>query len=344
MSATAPTAALVAALLASVAAQSPATEPPAAQTQRALTMRYRPGVAVVVETELGLTWQDLPIEREGHPPPWAGSGRSGQELRRLTVVDLWVDAPDDGSLCVRRTLERLEATSRVDLGASVREREPVPLLVGRALELVRAADGSLQVEWVGERPDDPDGDLAFLLAGREPELGLAALLPSAAVPPGTSWALDDRSLRRALRALVDDGRFFQDPRSRPEGAVALNVNSLARRPLALLRAQTWSGRATLEAEDAAWRGAPCAAIRLELRAGFDEERGPYPGRAWFAAEGRLLYDPAAARPVLLSIEGRFGVERQTPTPDGGAPERLVTEGRLDLAVEVFERTSQAAGR
>ncbi len=276
--------------------------------------------------ELELTEFDMEVDGERQD----SGDRPAQKFETTwrIVQDDVVRAADGGRATqVRREFETAERRTVSTAGGEEQTDEQESPFEGLKLDLTQSGD-DVRVEIV--EGDAPDHEGA--LDGHRLDLCLDALLPKDKVDKGSSWDLDDETIRRALALDLHPALFPKkaDAQEQGEGGERRGRRGrfgMSRRGERDLLAHTeWTGTATVASLTEDVDGIECAKIQLELKSSGSLPE-PQPG------EGRQSRMPLAAEPANPLLENTYSVELEGAlyfAIGARRPVRLELEGKVEV--------------
>ena len=310
-----------------------------------MATEYKAGVGRKITIESSIQSESTTeMERDGESSP-ARTGTS--DLERTEVhIDHVVEAEDGKATKVRRHFLELGGKSAMEMGEMSNESEIESPWAGVTLELSED-DGQVDAKVLDGT--EPDGEGA--LEGHAIGLFLDGFLPSKAVEEGGEWEISNEAILRGLR--LDVQRKLYPPPVRAEGegrgAGGRRGGRSSGGDASFLAQSEWKGTGKLVGQEEK-DGALCAIIELELETSGERELEAFGGRApralslplenrstWSAKlEGKMWFDLAAKRPMLLELEGTLKEESLRESERDGSTMRMSStrEGRIEYSVQV----------
>lgn len=314
---------------------------------------YKVGVARKITIESAVHMEtSMEMERDGESQ--SGSGGTSDTERTEVHVDQVVEAEGGKPTKVRRHFVELGGRSAREFGDNARESELESPWGGVSIELTSDGEGKVDAEVVAGT--EPDGEGA--LDGHAIGLFLDGFLPKKAVEEDAEWEIDSASILRGLR--LDVQRKLFPPPSREggagrEGGGGRRGGGRSGGGESTLAQSEWKGTgkfAGTEEKD----GVACIVIELELETSGEREiemsagRGgralavPFENvRTWSAKlEGKMWFDVAANRPVMLELEGSIREETRTESDRGGSMMKMhsTSEGKIEYTVEIEDAPTE----
>jgi len=326
---------------------------------------------LLIESECTLDMEQVAFEivRDGEPMEMPDRGDMGSsETRTVVVRETIQDVDKEGA-----PIEQLRAFESVELSSIqfMGENEMANDREGRMHEVtlaLKVEDGETLCEVEdGVEPDEEDA-----LEGHQLGLALDFALPTEGVEEGTTWELDNDSVRAILGLDVERALFGGRP-GRPEGDEGGHGRGGGRGGwrggggsrsggFSTLVQAEWEGEATLEAAEEDLDGVKCCVIALSFEASGEFEP---PEREWGGGrgrggrafgldfnessavvgvayevelEGKLWFAIEEKHPVQLEIEGDVSVVTETVREWGESSMEMYREmeGELELTVTITE--------
>lgn len=314
-----------------------------------LATEYKVGATrrVTIESAVHMEMTSMEVERDGETQTASGSNSTDTE-RTEVHIDQVVEVEDGKPTKVRRRFAELGGNSAREFGENSSESTLESPWGGVTLELT--SDGEA-VEAKVVAGTEPSGDGA--LDGHAIGLVLDGFLPSKAVEDGGEWEIESAAILRGLR-LDLQGKLFP-PAPRGEGREGGGRRGGRGGGESFLTQAEWKGTGKLAGTEEKG-GVTCLVIELDLETSGDQEieRGPGRGgraltvslenrRTWSAQlEGKLYFDAAAKRPVLLELKGSIEEESRTEMERGGSTMKMhsVREGTIEYTVEIEEMPAE----
>ncbi len=309
---------------------------------------YKVGVARKITIESAVHMEtSMEMERDGESQ--SGSGGTSDTERTEIHVDQVVEAEDGQPTKVRRHFVELGGRSAREFGETSRESELESPWGGVSIELTSDGEGKVDADVVAGT--EPDGDGA--LEGHAIGLLLDGFLPQKAVEEDAEWEIESAAILRGLR--LDMQRKLFPPPSREGGGGGRRGGGRTGGGESSLAQSEWKGTGKYAGtEDKG--GVACMVIELELETSGESEIEAFGGRGgrasavplenirtWSAKlEGKLWFDPAAKRPVMLELEGSIREESRTESDRGGSTMKMhsTSEGTIEYTVEIEDAPAE----
>lgn len=322
-----------------------------------LSTEYKAGVGrkVTIESAVHMETTSMEVERDGEKMSGAGGGSSDTE-RTEVHVDHVVEAEGGKPTKVRRHFVEMGGRSAFEMGERSGETEIESPWKGVTLEL-STEEGKVEAEVVAGT--EPDGEGA--LDGHAIGLFLDGFLPKGEVEEGAEWEIGNEAILRGLR--LDLQRKLYPPPARPEGEGRGPGGGGGRRGgragggESFLAQSEWKGTGKLAGSEEK-DGALCAIIELELETSGERELEAFGGRGgrafgllpenrttWSAKlEGKLWFDVANKRPLLLELEGTLKEESRRESERDGSSMKMnsTREGTIEYTVDVEDAPAEEA--
>ncbi|MCY2959704.1 MAG: hypothetical protein NTY35_06020 [Planctomycetota bacterium] len=321
-----------------------------------LVTEYKAGIGrkVTIESSIHMETTSMEVERDGEKMPGMGGATTDTE-RTEVHIDHVVEADAGKPTKVRRHFVELGGKSAMEMGENSRESEIESPWKGVTVQLT-SEGGKVEAEVVAGT--EPDGEGA--LEGHAIGLFLDGFLPKAGVEEGAEWEIGNEAILRGLR--LDVQRKLYPPPARPDGEGRGAGGGGGRRGGRMggggdsfLTQSEWKGTGKLAGSEEK-DGVLCAIIELELETSGERELEAFGGRGpralnvpfdnrstWSAKlEGKLWFDVAAKRPMLLELEGTLKEEsRRESERDGSSMKMSSTrEGKIDYSVEIEDAPAE----
>ncbi len=321
-----------------------------------LATEYKAGVGRKITIESAIHSESTTeMERDGEASP-ARTGTSDVERTEIHI-DHVVEAEGGKATKVRRHFVELGGKTAMEMGETSNESELESPWKGVTVEL---SDDEGKVDAKVVAGTEPDGEGA--LDGHAIGLFLDGFLPTKAVEEGGEWEIGSEAILRGLR--LDVQRKLYPPPARPEGEGRGAGGGGGRRGGrtmgggdSFLAQSEWKGTGKLAGQEEK-DGVMCAIIELELETSGERELEAFAGRAprafglpfdnrstWSAKlEGKMWFDLAAKRPVLLELEGTLKEESRRESERDGSTMKMSStrEGKIDYSVEIEDAPAEDA--
>lgn len=321
-----------------------------------LATEYKAGVGRKITIESAIHSESTTeMERDGESsPPRTGTS----DVERTEVhIDQILEADGGKPTKVRRHFVELGGKTAMEMGEMSNESELESPWKGVTVELT-TEDGKVAAEVVAGT--EPDGEGA--LEGHAIGLFLDGFLPTKAVEEGGDWEIGSEAILRGLR--LDLQRKLFPPPARPEGEGRGAGGGGGRRGgrsmgggESFLAQSEWKGTGKLAGAEEK-EGVMCAIVELELETSGEREleafgaRGPralmptVDNRSTWTAKltGKLWFDVAAKRPVMLELEGTLKEESRRESERDGSTMKMSStrEGKIEYSVQVEDAPAEEA--